>query len=25
VSLKNKDVDEIYPLLQKGTAIEILH
>jgi len=25
VSLKTKDVDEIYPLLQKGTAIEILH
>ena len=25
VSLKNKDVDEIYTLLQKGTAIEILH
>ncbi|WP_202950488.1 L,D-transpeptidase family protein [Pseudanabaena biceps] len=25
ISLKNKDVDEIYPLLQRGTAIEILH
>jgi len=25
VSLKNKDVDEIYPLLQRGTTIEILH
>jgi murein L,D-transpeptidase YafK len=25
VSLKNKDVDEIYLLLQKGTAINILH
>jgi murein L,D-transpeptidase YafK len=25
VSLKNKDVDEIYSLLQKGTTIEILH
>ena len=25
ISLKNKDVDEIYPLLQKGTTIEILH
>jgi len=25
ISLKNKDVDEIYPLLQKGTMIEILH
>ncbi len=25
ISLKNKDVDEIYQLLQRGTAIEILH
>jgi murein L,D-transpeptidase YafK len=25
ISLKNKDVDEIYPLLRKGTTIEILH
>jgi len=25
VSLKNKDVDEIYLLLQRGTTIEILH
>ncbi len=25
ISLKNKDVDEIYPLLQRGTTIEILH
>ena len=25
ISLKNKDVDEIYSLLQRGTAIEILH
>jgi murein L,D-transpeptidase YafK len=25
VSLKNKDVDEIYSLLQRGTTIEILH
>lgn len=25
VSLRNKDVDEIYPLLQRGTTIEILH
>jgi murein L,D-transpeptidase YafK len=25
ISLKNKDVDEIYPLLQKGTTIEIFH
>jgi murein L,D-transpeptidase YafK len=25
VSFKNKDVDEIYSLLQKGTTIEILH
>ncbi len=25
VSMKNKDVDEIYPLLQKGTIIEIFH
>ncbi len=25
ISLKNKDVDEIYTLLQRGTAIEILH
>ena len=25
VSLKNKDVDEIYPLLQRGTTIEIFH
>ncbi len=25
ISLKNKDVDEIYPLLQRGTMIEILH
>ncbi len=24
VSLKNKDINEIYPLLQRGTAIEIL-
>jgi murein L,D-transpeptidase YafK len=24
VSMKNKDVDEIYPLLQRGTTIEIL-
>lgn len=24
ISLKNKDVDEIYPLLQRGTTIEIL-
>ncbi|MBD2179112.1 L,D-transpeptidase [Pseudanabaena sp. FACHB-1998] len=25
ISLKNKDVDEIYQVLQRGTAIEILH
>ncbi|PZU94395.1 MAG: hypothetical protein DCE90_14830 [Pseudanabaena sp.] len=25
ISLKNKDIDEIYPLLQRGTTIEILH
>ena len=25
VSLKNRDINEIYPLLQRGTAIEILH
>jgi murein L,D-transpeptidase YafK len=25
ISLKNKDVDEIYSLLQKGTTIEIFH
>jgi murein L,D-transpeptidase YafK len=25
ISMKNKDVDEIYPLLQRGTFIEILH
>ena len=25
ISLKNKDVDEIYTLLQRGTTIEILH
>jgi murein L,D-transpeptidase YafK len=25
VSLRNKDIDEIYPLLQRGTTIEILH
>ena len=25
ISLKNKDVDEIYLLLQRGTTIEILH
>ena len=25
VSMKNKDVDEIYPLLQRGTTIQILH
>lgn len=25
ISLRNKDVDEIYPLLQRGTTIEILH
>jgi len=25
VSMKNRDVDEIYPLLQRGTLIEILH
>ncbi len=25
ISLKNKDIDEIYSLLQRGTAIEILH
>ncbi|WP_271252105.1 L,D-transpeptidase family protein [Pseudanabaena sp. Chao 1811] len=25
ISLKNKDVDEIYPLLQRGTIIQILH
>jgi murein L,D-transpeptidase YafK len=25
ISLKNKDVDEIYPLLQRGTTIAILH
>ena len=25
VSLKNKDVDEIYPLLQRGTTVQILH
>jgi murein L,D-transpeptidase YafK len=25
VSLKNKDVDEIYSLLQKGTTVEIFH
>jgi len=25
VSLKNRDVDEIYPLLERGTTIEILH
>ncbi len=25
VSLKNKDVDEIYPLLQRGTVVKILH
>lgn len=25
ISLKNKDVDEIYGLLQRGTTIEILH
>jgi len=25
ISLKNKDVDEIYPLLQRGTPIKILH
>ncbi|PZO42419.1 MAG: hypothetical protein DCF19_07470 [Pseudanabaena frigida] len=25
ISLKNKDVDEIYPLLQRGATIEILH
>ena len=25
ISLKNKDVDEIYTLLERGTTIEILH